>query len=458
MAVRMAPVENPETGPLPPEEKAHRRDWGARLLSHPLFPGALQGVFLLSFAFVIWQALFGPPHGENNPASTLIWTVWWPLLPLSFFLFARSWCTVCPLGAASAVTQRLLKGLGRRPDSFLPKAGPWVMAASVCTIAVANLVWGLEEFPTRTGLFFVALLLAAVLTGLVYKGHAWCRYLCPIGALSGLFSMFSIMELRAGKDACRSCRSRSCRVISSGDARCPFYEVPPALSSNRNCNLCGNCVKACSSNAFEVRLRNPLQELARQRPGSPAEFLLVVLFIGMTWFEAFRMAPPYPALMKSLVGSGLAAFYDGALLLVFVSVVATIGVICYTLAGTGRVNWPAGVLVPLAIAGHISVGTYHLLLNGPRALAVAVNGLNVPFLAIELEPVVRGSMYSVDLPVKGLQAAILLAGVAASGYLALQLLDGRQASGLDRLRAWGAPVLMAMAFLIVFAMPTTMMH
>jgi polyferredoxin len=422
------------------------------------YPGAVQAVLLLVFLFIFWQTLLGAPHGENNAATSLIWTVWWPLLPLSFFFVARSWCAVCPLGTLSALAQRLFGGLGRTPGRYLRAVGPWFMAASVLAIAVANLIWGLEEFPLRTGIFFGILLAASFLAALVYSGRAWCRYLCPIGALSGVLSMFSILELRPDTGACSRCSSRTCRSASKADSSCPPFETPLALDSNKNCNLCGDCVQTCSGGAFTIKLRNPFRELQRLSTVTTAEFVMIMLFLSMTWFEAFRMTQPYRSLMKSLVMNGAAPSFDAALLTVFVLVVAAVGASYFALARTVGRRQVFAALIPLALAGHLAVGTYHLLIKGPRALAVGLNAIDLPFLKIALDPVVRNSEYTVNLPIKVLQIVILMVGVWASIYVGLKLVRKNERPGAGRMFALMPSLILIVPFLAVLSMPVAMMH
>ena len=67
----------------------------------------------------------------------------------------------------------------------------------------------------RQGLF-IGLLFTALLGLNLYEKRFWCRYLCPLGALLGLLSRFSLLK----------------RSVSEG------------------CNECGACAQACAGHAF----------------------------------------------------------------------------------------------------------------------------------------------------------------------------------------------------------------
>ena len=51
----------------------------------------------------------------------------------------------------------------------------------------------------------------AVLRSLVFEKRFWCRHLCPVGGMNGLFAKLSILELRAEAGTCGgSCSSYAC--------------------------------------------------------------------------------------------------------------------------------------------------------------------------------------------------------------------------------------------------------
>ena len=62
---------------------------------------------LAVFTVVMLATLFGPTMVEENVGSTIVWILWWPLLPLSYFVFSRFWCTVCPYPVVGEWFRRL---------------------------------------------------------------------------------------------------------------------------------------------------------------------------------------------------------------------------------------------------------------------------------------------------------------------------------------------------------------
>jgi len=95
----------------------------------------------------------------------------------------------------------------------------------------------------RTGIITIGVLVLAS----VFVQGAWCRYLCPYGALLGLFSWFSPARVTRDQDQCVSCGlcDRACM------ARLPVSRKERIMSPE--CTGCLDCVAVCPvSNALEV--------------------------------------------------------------------------------------------------------------------------------------------------------------------------------------------------------------
>jgi polyferredoxin len=75
----------------------------------------------------------------------------------------------------------------------------------------------------------------------------WCRYLCPYGALLGLFSLLSPLKIRRNKHSCNQCQK--C------ESACPS-NLPVARKSvirSPECTGCLSCVSACNSSTLKMR-------------------------------------------------------------------------------------------------------------------------------------------------------------------------------------------------------------
>ncbi len=87
-------------------------------------------------------------------------------------------------------------------------------------------------------LILVALL---VLSVLVYR--PFCRYLCPLGAIYGLFNPIAFYRYQVDAEKCTACGlcQRTCGLDI------PAYQTP----NSPECIRCGSCVKACPHQAIK---------------------------------------------------------------------------------------------------------------------------------------------------------------------------------------------------------------
>jgi NAD-dependent dihydropyrimidine dehydrogenase PreA subunit len=127
----------------------------------------------------------------------------------------------------------------------------------------------------------------AVIGSMLFEKRFWCRYLCPVGGMNGLFSKLAITELRAESGTCSgSCSSYAC--FKGGPAEgeglasegCPLGSHPAQLSDNRNCVLCMTCVQACPNRSVQLRLRPPAADLQRKMDTPDGERGLILVLAG----------------------------------------------------------------------------------------------------------------------------------------------------------------------------------
>lgn len=94
-------------------------------------------------------------------------------------------------------------------------------------------------------LFVVILLLNRI------RPRFWCRTLCPLGALLGVFAGFSILRLEKHSDKCTECQL--CMQACQGAAS----PVPGQKWEPAECMLCFNCFHVCPENALVFKLKWP---------------------------------------------------------------------------------------------------------------------------------------------------------------------------------------------------------
>ncbi len=88
------------------------------------------------------------------------------------------------------------------------------------------------------------LVLIVVLSAMIYR--PFCRYLCPLGAIYGLFNRFSLYRLEVDSGKCNGCGK--CRRTCGMDVK--VWENP----NSAECIRCGKCVQACPQGAIHSTL------------------------------------------------------------------------------------------------------------------------------------------------------------------------------------------------------------
>jgi polyferredoxin len=71
----------------------------------------------------------------------------------------------------------------------------------------------------------------------------FCRYLCPLGVIYGLFNPVSFYRFRIDEQKCTKCGicQSTCKLSI------PVYLKP----NSTECIRCGDCIEACPVNAIE---------------------------------------------------------------------------------------------------------------------------------------------------------------------------------------------------------------
>ncbi len=250
-----------------------------RIFHSRLFPILPRILISIVFFAGLLALFFGPQDApERNIGLVLSWSIGWPLMLFSFFFLGRIWCSVCSLSLPGNIMQLFVKPHHNVPQ-FIKDYSGWIMAVFSIIVFWIELVWDAYQNTRLTGYIILGIILGAFLFSIVFKRRAWCRYICPLGALNAIFAMPSIMELRANRHLCvNTCQSRLCYHGDEAHEGCPMFRHPFLVDNNRDCILCGNCIKNCPHDSIQVNLRiAPLELWHIQAPRVADSFLVVSL-------------------------------------------------------------------------------------------------------------------------------------------------------------------------------------
>ncbi|MEQ8384049.1 MAG: sigma 54-interacting transcriptional regulator [Coleofasciculus sp. A1-SPW-01] len=264
-----------------------------RFLRSDWWPDRINYGFTLSlFALVVIMGFIGPQTREENFTLNLFWAWWWPLILIGFPFVGRLWCAVCPFMIYGEVTQKL--SLWLFPRQLKPWSrqlaetwGGWFLFGLFALIFLWEELWDLENTAYLSACLLLLITAGAMIFSAIFERRFWCRYLCPIGGMNGLFAKLSMTELRAQQGTCSAeCTTYQCYKggPQKGEGMetngCPLYSHPAQLQDNRDCVLCMTCLKACPHRSVEVNLRPPGIELWTTHIPRSYEVALLLLLLG----------------------------------------------------------------------------------------------------------------------------------------------------------------------------------
>lgn len=418
---------------------ASRAAWRLEgLFRSPWFPRAIQLSLLLALVAIAYLAARRPQHSEMNTGAAIIWQLWWPLLPFSVIFFSRLWCAVCPFSLIIDLAASL-RGRGlSTPSALMRRALPWMAALGLLVLGLAFLASALESNGPMTAWLLFLFASAAAGTGLLWRGKAWCRYLCPVGLMLGLYSRLGLLRLGASSESASMAAARSARG-------CPVYTTPISPRRSQDCLLCGSCLQSEEGRAVSVSMARP--SLAGPRLAA-AESVAVSLLFALLLVDVVRMTPLYLLYMSRAVPA-LRGSYELAMVLGIVGVVALVMGMQSLLAAVGRGSQgfaPAFstlsvAVLPVAFAVQLGLSAQHLLITGE-----VVRNLGAELALLEPGHIPPVDAYSWLWPVKMVQAALLLAGAWAAWRT---VAGGGRARGLNGTGIMGA----VLVLLALFAQP-----
>jgi transcriptional regulator with AAA-type ATPase domain/NAD-dependent dihydropyrimidine dehydrogenase PreA subunit len=250
------------------------------------------GLISWAFPIAVLVLMFGPQTRDQNVVLNLFWDWWWLGSCLIFPFLGRIWCTFCPFmiygEIAQKISQKFFPGTLRPwPRQAADQWGGWFLFGLFALILLWEELWDLENTAALSGWLLLLITAGAVICSVLFERRFWCRYLCPIGGMNGLFAKLSIVELRAQQGICSaSCDTYQCYKggPQKGEGQetmgCPVYSHPAQLVDNKDCVLCMTCLKACPHRSVELNLRPPGIELWTTHKPVASEVALLFLLFG----------------------------------------------------------------------------------------------------------------------------------------------------------------------------------
>jgi len=141
------------------------------------------------------------------------------------------------------------------PDGTLFGTVPWLIGRAreiffgpTPVNVTSGMVYGWFR-SISTQLAIKLILLAVLFIGAYSIPWFWCRYLCPTGAMMGIFSRFSLLGMSRNPLKCQKCPhcEKKCPT------QIPILDLPWEKFNDQECILCLECVDACPHGALRPK-------------------------------------------------------------------------------------------------------------------------------------------------------------------------------------------------------------
>jgi polyferredoxin len=456
----------------------------------------LQIPLLLLAGLMIFDGLAGPQMAPKNLATVLTWVHYRGLVVLALLVAGNLFCMSCPF--------MLFRSLARRfhtPGRMWPQRlrNKWLAVGLFVLMLFAYELFDLWAEPGWTALLVVGYFLGALLVDSLFRGAAFCKYLCPLGQFNFTSSLISPLEVKV-RDAqvCAGCHSKDC-IKGRSKSRDPGAQAPilkgqdPARGcelwlfqqrkfGNMDCTFCLDCAHACPYDNVGISGRLPASELwldpLRSGIGRfsrrPDLAVLASVFTFGALLNAFAMVTPVYALedwLANLLGTQLEL---PVLALIFVVGLGLLPLLLLGLAGWLS-RWWAGAtrrsslwawmaryayaLVPLGFGVWLAHYAFHFLTGFwtfvPVVQSFAFDILGTPLFGMprwDLGPLLPAEwLYPLELGFLGL-------GWLGSLLVAYRLAAVEEARGeKDAAQAWRAFLPWAALLTLLFAVAIWLM-
>ena len=248
-------------------------------------------------------AICGPSLGND-----LFWNLGLPLVLLCVVLSHELWRRICPLSFVSQLAralgrQRTVPGRNGKPQLVSVDEQSWLGRHHVqlqWSLLIAGLclrILVVNSQPLALAVLFIAVLLAALVTGWAYAGKAWCQYICPFGTVQQVITgPRGLLGSTAHLDSPTRTSQSMCRTAAS-------------VSGQADVSACVACARPCIDIDAE---RHYWQTLQGKRGLNWAWYSYPGLVIG--FFLLIETLAP-PGLASSYLKSKLYTYDDRLLTL-----------------------------------------------------------------------------------------------------------------------------------------------
>jgi polyferredoxin len=149
-------------------------------------------------------------------------------------------CKICPFGYLQDWLFKIpfpLKRKSLKGDRYLRR----IKFALLGGMIISGVINGFERGEAESGMSTAGIVSLAVF---IILQRPFCKYLCPFGALFGLFNLISLYRYRVDMDKCTKCGrcTKKCKMDIA------VYKAPNQVE----CVRCKDCIKTCPFKAIKT--------------------------------------------------------------------------------------------------------------------------------------------------------------------------------------------------------------
>jgi polyferredoxin len=427
----------------------------------------IQMSLLVLFLLVVAAGFYGNQIQTKNIAPTLTWNIWWIGLIFLILFFGKAWCYACPWDGLTSWLRRLSFRGGEEETFNLgwkwPKALRNIYPATILFVGLTwlELGYNVTMSPRATATLGLMMLGLVFLPGLLFEKKSFCRYGCLIGRVSGLYAMFSPVEVRR-RDAsiCASCKTADCYVGNGTGYACPTGQYLKTMDSNTYCTMCAECTRTCKHDNVAVNLRPFGTDLvSTTKPRKDEAYLALVLF-SLTAFHGLTMTPSWKIFVSGIqdvirIGQ-LAAFSVGMMICLVLPIVIYAGFVAVSRAlvqakdrslGELFVTYSYG-LIPIALFYHIAHNVEHFVMESQKLTALISDPFGFDWDLFGTAALRAGPLFSLST-VWYLQVALIVIGHVFGIYVSHRQADRLFGSRSGTLLSQAPMILLMIGFSVL---------
>ncbi|MBI2825443.1 MAG: cytochrome c oxidase assembly protein [Planctomycetia bacterium] len=229
---------------------------------------AMQAAFFLLAAWIILDGLSGPQIAPLNLAGVLPWVHWRGLVVLMLLVAGNFFCMACPVTLPRAIVRRVWTPRWDWPS--------WLRSKWLATGLLLAFFWAYEALdlwssPWWTAWIAVGYFVVGCAVDTLFRGAAFCKYVCPVGQFQFVQSLVSPLVVRVREPACcTTCHTRECIQGGATSRGCEMNLLVPRKRDNLDCTFCLDCVHACPHDNVGLLAAVPSTALADVRSGRRA--------------------------------------------------------------------------------------------------------------------------------------------------------------------------------------------